>query len=192
MKKRRRHPELAGAISARLLEDMPLRATAELHKRFAQVEGAPISARAKTRGPSPALVAAFRRAAGDAVAAHAQPKYVRQGVLTLAVDSTAWHYELGFLRAELAQKMTAAFGSPVTEVKLVLDNKLHLELALPVAPTQRARLARDATEAALPPLPVLPTVEALALRRVAAPVADEPELYDAIVRAMTRWRNLGS
>lgn len=176
-------------MSARLLEDMPARSAARLEERLARVPGAPAPSASKGRGPSPALVSAFRRAAGDAIAAHAQPKYVRQGVLTVAVDSPAWHHELGFLRADLAKKMHEALGQPVHDVKLVLDKKLHIELSLPATAVRRAGVTSGGpTPPPLPPPPVLPTAEALALRRVAAPLADEPEVHDALVRAMTRWR----
>lgn len=47
---------------------------------------------------------------GDAVAAHARPVGLRDGVLTVSVDDPAWATQLRFLEADLCQRIAAVAG----------------------------------------------------------------------------------
>src|SRR5262245_55459368 len=49
---------------------------------------------------------------------HATVRSLRSGVLSLAVDSSAWRQELWFHRAEIARRMAMSLGKEIHEVKL--------------------------------------------------------------------------
>jgi predicted nucleic acid-binding Zn ribbon protein len=47
---------------------------------------------------------------GEAVAAHARPRVLRQGVLTVEVDSPAWATQLRYLEGEIVQRLEGVRG----------------------------------------------------------------------------------
>ena len=56
---------------------------------------------------------------GDAIAAHAEPSSLRDGVLKVRADSPTWAAELGYLVGEIKDKANALIGRPaVTEVRI--------------------------------------------------------------------------
>lgn len=57
--------------------------------------------------------------AGPAIAEHAEPTSLRDGVLRIRTDSPVWATELGYLGAEIARRANAAIGKPVvSEVRI--------------------------------------------------------------------------
>ena len=60
------------------------------------------------------LAALFDRWAeivGDAVAAHAQPRSLKRGVLSVAVDHPAWATELRYMEAEIMARSNGVAGA---------------------------------------------------------------------------------
>ncbi|MGH2754999.1 MAG: DUF721 domain-containing protein [Actinomycetota bacterium] len=56
---------------------------------------------------------------GDAVADHAEPTSLRDGVLRIRTDSPTWATEIGYLGAEISRRANAIAGTPVvTEVRV--------------------------------------------------------------------------
>jgi predicted nucleic acid-binding Zn ribbon protein len=56
---------------------------------------------------------------GDAIAAHAEPSSLRDGVLKVWADSPTWAAELGYLVGEIKARANALIGRPaVTEVRI--------------------------------------------------------------------------
>jgi hypothetical protein len=56
---------------------------------------------------------------GDAVAAHAEPSSLREGVLKVRADSPAWAAELGYLVGEIRTRANALIGrQSVVEVRV--------------------------------------------------------------------------
>ncbi len=56
---------------------------------------------------------------GDAIAAHAEPSSLRDGVLKVRADSPTWAAELGYLVGEIKSSANALIGRPaVTEVRV--------------------------------------------------------------------------
>jgi predicted nucleic acid-binding Zn ribbon protein len=56
---------------------------------------------------------------GDAVAAHAEPSSLREGVLQVRADSPTWAAELGYLVAEIRARANALIGrESVVEVRV--------------------------------------------------------------------------
>ena len=56
---------------------------------------------------------------GDAIAAHAEPSSLRDGVLKVRADSPTWAAELGYLVGEIKARANALIGRPaVTEVRV--------------------------------------------------------------------------
>ena len=49
-------------------------------------------------------------AVGTKIAAHARPLRLRNGVLTVAVDSAAWHHQLQALQEQLLDKLRMHLG----------------------------------------------------------------------------------
>lgn len=57
---------------------------------------------------------------GDQIAAHARPTALRDGVLTVSAESTAWATQLRMVQAQLLAKIAAAVGDGVvTSMKIV-------------------------------------------------------------------------
>ena len=62
---------------------------------------------------------AWREIVGPAVAAHAEPTSLREGVLRVRADSPAWATEIGYLVEEIRSRVNAATGRPlVSEVRV--------------------------------------------------------------------------
>ncbi|HVM07661.1 MAG TPA: DUF721 domain-containing protein [Acidimicrobiales bacterium] len=69
-----------------------------------------------------AVFTRWEEAVGSAVAAHARPVGLADGVLTVAVDDPAWATQLRFLATELVEKVAAVTGPDVVgkvEIKVV-------------------------------------------------------------------------
>ncbi len=63
--------------------------------------------------------AAWGDIVGPAVAAHAEPTSLRDGVLRVRVDSPAWATEIGYLADEIRSRANAVTGQPlVSEVRV--------------------------------------------------------------------------
>ncbi len=61
------------------------------------------------------LVRAWPEVVGEAVAVHTTPKWVRDGVLVLAVDDPVWAAQLRWLEADLLARVTEVTGPGVVE-----------------------------------------------------------------------------
>jgi len=88
---------------------------------------------AKQRGWSPrvaegAVFAQWETVVGEQIAAHATPTTLREGVLTVAAESTAWATQLRMVQAQLLAKIAAAVGDGVVTM---------LKITGPVAPSWR-------------------------------------------------------
>jgi len=55
----------------------------------------------------------WEEAVGSRIAAHSRPSYVRNGRLTLVVDSPAWSQQLSLLRPDLLRKIATVIGEGV-------------------------------------------------------------------------------
>jgi predicted nucleic acid-binding Zn ribbon protein len=56
---------------------------------------------------------------GDAIADHAEPTSLKDGVLRIRTDSPAWATELGYRGAEITRRANAVAGAPiVTQVRV--------------------------------------------------------------------------
>ncbi|MDQ3985011.1 MAG: DUF721 domain-containing protein [Actinomycetota bacterium] len=64
-------------------------------------------------GKTGAIWAQWADLVGEAVAAHAEPTSLREGVLRIRADSPAWASEIGFLAGEIAARINAALRSEV-------------------------------------------------------------------------------
>lgn len=79
---------------------------------------------AKTRGWSPRVAegtvfARWPQVVGSQIADHATPVQLREGVLTVAAESTAWATQLRLVQSQLLAKIAAAVGDGVvTAVKI--------------------------------------------------------------------------
>lgn len=79
---------------------------------------------ADTRGWSPkvaegAVFAQWPQVVGDQIAEHAQPTSLRDGVLQVQADSTAWATQLRMVQSQLLAKIAAAVGhGVVTSLKI--------------------------------------------------------------------------
>lgn len=68
-----------------------------------------------------ALWAKWESVVGPTIAAHAQPRRLRRGILLVAVDSPEWMLELQFLKHDLKERLNAAIGrAAVRDVFVVL------------------------------------------------------------------------
>jgi predicted nucleic acid-binding Zn ribbon protein len=61
------------------------------------------------------LVQAWPEVVGEAVAAHTRPRWVRDGVLSLAVDDPVWAAQLRWLEADLLARVAEVTGPGVVE-----------------------------------------------------------------------------
>jgi predicted nucleic acid-binding Zn ribbon protein len=61
------------------------------------------------------LVRAWPEVVGEAVAAHTRPRWVRDGVLSLAVDDPVWAAQLRWLEADLLARVAEVTGPGVVE-----------------------------------------------------------------------------
>jgi predicted nucleic acid-binding Zn ribbon protein len=65
------------------------------------------------------VFASWTELVGDTVAAHAQPRSLRRGVLVVTVDEPAWATQLRWLEADLLARMAEALGeAAVTAIEI--------------------------------------------------------------------------
>ena len=68
----------------------------------------------------------WANAVGGKIAQHAQPQMIREGRLTLTVDSPAWMSQLSMLSPEIIEKINAALEEgAVQELKFCLGTPLR-------------------------------------------------------------------
>jgi predicted nucleic acid-binding Zn ribbon protein len=58
----------------------------------------------------PAVFGGWSELVGERVAAHATPRWLRDGVLLVAVDEPAWATQLRFLEADLLRRVAEQLG----------------------------------------------------------------------------------
>lgn len=93
--------------------------------RDPQTLGAVTRDLAKTRGWSPKVAEGtvfgeWQRVVGEQIAAHAAPTALREGVLSVTAESTAWATQLRMVQAQLLAKIAAAVGDGVvTSLRIV-------------------------------------------------------------------------
>jgi predicted nucleic acid-binding Zn ribbon protein len=68
------------------------------------------------------LHAAWPELVGPALAAHAEPRSLRDGVLTVAVDAPGWATQLRYLEAELLRRAEEVVGEPVANAVRVTQS----------------------------------------------------------------------
>lgn len=88
---------------------------------------------AKTRGWSPRVAegtvfAQWAEVVGEQIAEHAQPSALREGVLSVTAESTAWATQLRMVQSQLLAKIAAAVGDGVVT---------SLRITGPTAPSWR-------------------------------------------------------
>jgi predicted nucleic acid-binding Zn ribbon protein len=88
---------------------------------------------AKTRGWSPRVAegtvfAQWPAVVGEQIAAHARPTVLRDGMLTVTAESTAWATQLRMVQAQLLAKIAATVGDGVVT---------SLKITGPAAPSWR-------------------------------------------------------
>lgn len=101
--------------------------------RDPQTLGSATAALARTRGWSGrvaegAVFGQWEQVVGDQIAAHAIPSSLREGVLTIAAESTAWATQLRMVQTQVLAKIAAAVGDGVVK---------SLRITGPTAPTWR-------------------------------------------------------
>jgi len=93
--------------------------------RDPQLLGALTRDLARSRGWSPRVAegtvfGSWQGVVGDQIAEHAMPATLRDGVLTVSADSTAWATQLRMVQAQILAKIAAAVGDGVvTSLKIV-------------------------------------------------------------------------
>lgn len=102
-------------------------------KRDPQLLGAATRDLAKSRGWSPRVAegtvfAQWATVVGEQIAEHAQPTALRDGVLSVSAESTAWATQLRMVQAQLLAKIAAAVGDGVVT---------SLKITGPLAPSWR-------------------------------------------------------
>ena len=102
-------------------------------RRDPQPLGAVANELAKTRGWTPRVAegtvfAQWATVVGEQIAEHAEPTMLRDGVLSVAAESTAWATQLRMVQAQLLAKIAAAVGDGVVT---------SLKITGPVAPSWR-------------------------------------------------------
>jgi predicted nucleic acid-binding Zn ribbon protein len=88
---------------------------------------------ARRRGWTPkvaegAVFGKWSEVVGEQIAEHATPSVLREGVLTVVAESTAWATQLRMVQAQLLAKIAAAVGDGVVK---------SLKIVGPTAPTWR-------------------------------------------------------
>lgn len=101
--------------------------------RDPQTLGAVTRELARVRGWSPrvaegAVFGQWSTVVGEQIAAHATPSALREGVLTVAAESTAWATQLRMVQSQLLEKIAAAVGDGVVT---------SLKITGPTAPSWR-------------------------------------------------------
>ena len=78
----------------------------------------------KAPAETAALWSRWRDIVGSAVADHASPSSLRDGVLKVRVDSPGWATEMGYMAGEIRSRINAALGSAaVSEVRVWVGSK---------------------------------------------------------------------
>ena len=68
----------------------------------------------------------WRGIVGPAIADHADPTSLRDGILRVRADSPAWSTEIGYLGTEIKSRINAAVGSAlVTEVRIWIGPRVE-------------------------------------------------------------------
>lgn len=174
MRRRREHPERLGSALSRVLRG----------RAFAETEGPRASrGHGAKEQVSPALALAFRRAVGDVIAAHARPVRFKKGVLLVAAESGVWYTELGFMRSQIAQRLSAELGEAVARVDLKPEGRARMA-PTPVFAPDPAPSPGDLRAA----IPSLHEDELRGVTEWSRALDDDPELGDAFRRAAIRWR----
>jgi predicted nucleic acid-binding Zn ribbon protein len=94
-------------------EDRGPRRVGESLNRVAASMGVPEAA------TLPAVFGGWAELVGERVAAHAQPRWLRDGVLLVAVDQPAWATQLRFLEADLLARLAEQLGpDAVTRIEV--------------------------------------------------------------------------
>ena len=101
--------------------------------RDPQALGSATSAVAKTRGwdrkvAEGAVFGQWATVAGEQIAEHAEPTSLRDGILAISAESTAWATQLRMMQAQLLAKIAAAVGDGVVT---------GLKITGPTAPSWR-------------------------------------------------------
>jgi predicted nucleic acid-binding Zn ribbon protein len=84
-----------------------------VRRRFPRSLGDAVRTVRTDAGPETLLAAtqaAWRQAAGETVAAQAEPVSERDGVITIACHSATWAHELDLLQGELLERLNEALG----------------------------------------------------------------------------------
>lgn len=102
-------------------------------RRDPELLGSAADELAKTRGWKPrvaegAVFAQWPAVVGEQIAEHAEPTTLRDGVLSVTAESTAWATQLRMVQAQLLAKIAAAVGDGVVTA---------LKITGPVAPSWR-------------------------------------------------------
>lgn len=76
--------------------------------------------------PGPDLVGVlterWAEVVGDAVAAHAQPRDLRDGTLTIAVDGAPWATQLRYLETDICTRFSAITGrDAIRRVRVIVE-----------------------------------------------------------------------
>ena len=101
---------------------------------------------ARTRGWSPRVAEGtvfgqWQTVVGEQIAEHATPTALREGVLSVSAESTAWATQLRMVQSQLLAKIAAAVGDGVvTSLKIVGPS--HAIVAQRPLPHRRPRAAR--------------------------------------------------
>jgi predicted nucleic acid-binding Zn ribbon protein len=101
--------------------------------RDPQTFGAATMDMARSRGWAPrvaegSIFGQWSTVVGDQIAEHANPSSLREGVLTVEAESTAWATQLRMVQAQILAKIAAAVGDGVVT---------SLKIVGPTAPTWR-------------------------------------------------------
>lgn len=88
--------------------------------RDPQPFGALTSALARQRGWSPkvaegTVLGSWAQVVGEDIAAHAEPTSLREGVLNVSAESTAWATQLRMMQAQILAKIATAVGDGVVK-----------------------------------------------------------------------------
>lgn len=108
---------------------------------------------------------------GQKLAARTEPRYLHDGVLTVAVASSAWLNELNFMRADLVKRINSVLGRHAVGAILLRSGRVE-----PRSPPPPA--APDPE-----PLVEVPHEMVTSVKEQAEEDVDDDELKKAIVRA---------
>ena len=121
----------------------------------------------------------WRDAVGDYNAAKAQPESIKNGVLTVMVESPVWIDRLGYLRAEFLERINLALGAPVVR-------EIVFRVGLP------PNLSRKpAGPAGTPVDDTPPVLDSPALLKAVSHITD-PDLRQRLAALLARQKTLRS